>query len=169
MSDRLPLDNESCLTSSAEDNEKGVPTATEGEVQDEDETSVNFYPDTQKLTEGLLETFLPNIDKIRRKLRELDEHQGKTEEHIHRGIARFEEDSASSQKLVLVLAQIPQYRIKLEGIRKEMIHLHERTRKLKKRADRLREQRKRDDAERKLAQDRERERDKLLEAKVVKK
>lgn len=50
-----------------------------------------------------------------------------------------------------------------------MIHLHERTRKLKKRADRLREQRKRDDAERKLAQDRERERDKLLEAKVVKK
>lgn len=153
------------MSVSAEDEERASVAAAEDEAPDEGEDS-NLSPDIQRLTDGLLETFLPNVNKIREKLEELDDHQGKTAEHIHKGIARFE-DPSPTQKLISVLALVPHYRIKLEGIRREMIHLHERTRKLKKRAAKLREQRRRDDAARKVAQEREREREKLLEAKLV--
>ncbi|XP_062520784.1 biogenesis of lysosome-related organelles complex 1 subunit 6-like [Corticium candelabrum] len=137
-----------------------------GQSDSPDVTNPQFSPDVQRLTDGLLGTFLPAIDMIRDKLKELDEHQGKTTENVNKAISRFE-DPDSTQKLMAVVAQVPHYRIKLEGIRREMLQLHERTKKLKKRAKKLREQRKSDDAARKVAQERERERDKLIEAKVA--
>eukprot|EP00118_Oscarella_pearsei_P027080 m.310743 g.310743 ORF g.310743 m.310743 type:complete len:135 (+) comp54378_c0_seq1:93-497(+) len=121
--------------------------------------------DVASLTEGTLAHFLPDVNRIKAALTEPSSNQETLISQLKQEIGRLEEGGDSVREIASVLSRVPRYREKLEGVRREMHYLHERAAHLKKRAKKLVEQRRRDDEDRLKALEKEKRREKLLEAK----
>ena len=121
--------------------------------------------DVASLTKGTLDHFLPDVERIKGVLKEPSKNQETLIDQLQEEIARFRDEKMISD-VTSVIDAIPHYRQKLQAIRDEMNRLHERSTKLKRRAKKIEEQRRRDDEERQKALEREKRREKLLEAKL---
>ncbi|XP_072550914.1 biogenesis of lysosome-related organelles complex 1 subunit 6 [Salminus brasiliensis] len=121
----------------------------------------------EKLTEGLITHYLPQLHTSKHALQELTQNQVILLETLDQEITKFRECN-SMVDLNSLFTEAKLYHNKLVNIRKEMITLHDKTSKLKKRALKLQQQRQREALEREQQKERELERERQLIAKPAK-
>ncbi|XP_017540290.1 biogenesis of lysosome-related organelles complex 1 subunit 6 [Pygocentrus nattereri] len=121
----------------------------------------------EKLTEGLISHYLPQLQTSKRALQELTQNQVILLETLEQEITKFRECNTIID-LNSLFTEAKVYHNKLVNIRKEMITLHDKTSKLKKRALKLQQQRQREALEREQQRERELERERQLIAKPAK-
>ncbi|TKS69590.1 Biogenesis of lysosome-related organelles complex 1 subunit 6 [Collichthys lucidus] len=132
-----------------------------------------------KLTEGLLAHYLPDLQNSKRALQELTQNQLVLLDTLDQEVTKFREcntllDLNSLLEVHLNPVCSPQfteakfYHSKLVNIRKEMIVLHEKTTKLKKRALKLQQQKQKEALEKEQQREKELERERQLIAKPAK-
>ncbi|XP_007903907.1 biogenesis of lysosome-related organelles complex 1 subunit 6 isoform X1 [Callorhinchus milii] len=146
-------------------------TASLPELEAECESSSEAMPVDQetveKLTEGLISHYLPDLQRSKSSLQELTQNQLVLLDTLEQEICKFQECH-----LVLdinaLFAEAKFYHNKLVNIRKEMITLHEKTTKLKRRALKLQQQRQKEELEREQQRERDLERERQLIAKPAK-
>ncbi|XP_020295656.1 biogenesis of lysosome-related organelles complex 1 subunit 6-like [Pseudomyrmex gracilis] len=117
----------------------GEAEAAEIELRNEkleSKNEINFSEVTEKLTEGLLQIYQPPLEQVKKDLLELTNKQ---EALLVRMQVENKKINETFEDVDLndMFAVIKVYQGKLVSIRKEMINIHERTTKLKKRALRL--------------------------------
>ncbi|XP_029948967.1 biogenesis of lysosome-related organelles complex 1 subunit 6 [Salarias fasciatus] len=130
----------------------------------------NVYVDrnaVDKLTEGLLSHYLPDLQNSKRALQELTQNQLILLDTLDQEVAKFRECNMLLD-LNSLFTEAKVYHNKLVNIRKEMIMLHERTTKLKKRALKLQQQKQKEALEKEQQRERELERERQLIAKPAK-
>ncbi|XP_039982561.1 biogenesis of lysosome-related organelles complex 1 subunit 6 [Xiphias gladius] len=121
----------------------------------------------QKLTEGLLSHYLPDVQTSKRALQELTQNQLILLETLDQEVTKFRECNALLD-LNSLFTEAKVYHSKLVNIRKEMIMLHEKTTKLKKRALKLQQQKQKEVLEKEQQREKELERERQLIAKPAK-
>ncbi|XP_028678898.1 biogenesis of lysosome-related organelles complex 1 subunit 6 isoform X1 [Erpetoichthys calabaricus] len=122
----------------------------------------------EKLTEGLVSHYLPDLQHSKLALQELTKNQSVLLDTLDQEIAKFREcNSLLDINALFVEAKL--YHNKLVNIRKEMLMLHEKTTKLKKRALKLQQQKHKEILEQEQQRERELERERQLIAKPAKK
>ncbi|XP_039628778.1 biogenesis of lysosome-related organelles complex 1 subunit 6 isoform X1 [Polypterus senegalus] len=122
----------------------------------------------EKLTEGLISHYLPDLQHSKLALQELTKNQSVLLDTLDQEIAKFREcNSLLDINALFVEAKL--YHNKLVNIRKEMLMLHEKTTKLKKRALKLQQQKHKEVLEQEQQRERELERERQLIAKPAKK
>ncbi|XP_044210044.1 biogenesis of lysosome-related organelles complex 1 subunit 6 isoform X1 [Thunnus albacares] len=99
-----------------------------------------------KLTEGLLSHYLPDLQNSKRALQELTQNQVILLDTLDQEVTKFRECNALLD-LNSLFTEAKIYHNKLVNIRKEMIMLHEKTTKLKKRALKLQQQKQKEELE----------------------
>ncbi|XP_069767475.1 biogenesis of lysosome-related organelles complex 1 subunit 6 isoform X2 [Narcine bancroftii] len=121
----------------------------------------------EKLTEGLISHYLPDLKQLKNSLQELTQNQVVLLDTLEQQIAKFRECH-----LVLdinaLFTEAKYYHDKLVNIRRDMVTLHEKTTRLKKRALKLQQQRRRDELEYEQRRERELERERQLVARPAK-
>ncbi|XP_032906592.1 biogenesis of lysosome-related organelles complex 1 subunit 6 [Amblyraja radiata] len=121
----------------------------------------------EKLTEGLISHYLPDLKQLKNALQELTQNQVVLLDTLEQQIAKFRECH-----LVLdinaLFTEAKCYHDKLVNIRREMVTLHEKTSRLKKRALKLQQQRRKDELEHEQRREKELERERQLIAKPAK-
>ncbi|XP_047436507.1 biogenesis of lysosome-related organelles complex 1 subunit 6 [Mugil cephalus] len=130
----------------------------------------NVYVDKKavdKLTEGLLSHYLPDLQNSKRALQELTQNQVILLDTLDQEVTKFRECNALLD-LNSLFTEAKIYHNKLVNIRKEMIMLHERTTKLKKRALKLQQQKQKEALEKEQQREKELERERQLTAKPAK-
>ncbi|XP_069046586.1 biogenesis of lysosome-related organelles complex 1 subunit 6 [Lepisosteus oculatus] len=142
---------------STESPEAGDP----GELMFVDEKAV------EKLADGLISHYLPELQNSKLALQELTQNQVILLDTLEQEIAKFRECS-SLLDISSLFAEAKHYHTKLVNIRKEMMALHEKTTKLKKRALKLQQQRQKEALEREQQREKELERERQLIAKPAK-
>ncbi|XP_071345210.1 biogenesis of lysosome-related organelles complex 1 subunit 6 isoform X1 [Trachinotus anak] len=120
-----------------------------------------------KLTEGLLSHYLPDLQSSKRALQELTQNQLILLDTLDQEVTKFRECNALLD-LNSLFTEAKVYHNKLVNIRKEMIMLHEKTTKLKKRALKLQQQKQREALEKEQQREKELERERQLIAKPAK-
>ncbi|XP_028812485.1 biogenesis of lysosome-related organelles complex 1 subunit 6 [Denticeps clupeoides] len=120
-----------------------------------------------KLTDGLMSHYLPDLQNSKRTLQELTQNQVILLDTLEQEITKFKECN-SLLDLNSLFTEAKIYHNKLVNIRKEMINLHDRTTKLKKRALKLQQQRQKEALEKEQQREKELERERLLIAKPAK-
>ncbi|XP_026175740.1 biogenesis of lysosome-related organelles complex 1 subunit 6 isoform X2 [Mastacembelus armatus] len=120
-----------------------------------------------KLTEGLLSHYLPDLQKSKRALQELTQNQLILLDTLDQEVTKFRECNALLD-LNSLFTEAKVYHNKLVNIRKEMIMLHEKTTKLKKRALKLQQQKQKEALEKEQKREKELERERQLTAKPAK-
>ncbi|XP_077419725.1 biogenesis of lysosome-related organelles complex 1 subunit 6 [Vanacampus margaritifer] len=120
-----------------------------------------------KLTEGLLTHYLPGLQNSKRTLQELTQNQLILLDTLDQEVTKFRECNALLD-LNSLFTEAKVYHNKLVNIRKEMILLHERTTKLKKRALKLQQHKQKEALERENQREKELERERQLIAKPAK-
>ncbi|XP_061526895.1 biogenesis of lysosome-related organelles complex 1 subunit 6 [Phycodurus eques] len=120
-----------------------------------------------KLTEGLLSHYLPGLQNSKRTLQELTQNQLILLDALDQEVTKFRECNTLLD-LNSLFTEAKIYHNKLVNIRKEMILLHERTTKLKKRALKLQQHKQKEALEREHQRDKELERERQLIAKPAK-
>ncbi|KAJ8271676.1 hypothetical protein COCON_G00105350 [Conger conger] len=121
----------------------------------------------EKLTNGLISHYLPDLQNSKRALQELTQNQGILLDTLDQEITKFREcNSLLDMHSLFTEAKI--YHNKLVSIRKEMMMLHEKTTKLKKRALKLQQQRQKEALEKEQQREKELERERQLTAKPAK-
>ncbi|KAM4829047.1 biogenesis of lysosome-related organelles complex 1 subunit 6 [Thomomys bottae] len=161
----LPLDGDRTgPTSSAEAGEPtlGLSDASpdEGLVEDlivEDKA-------VEQLAEGLLSHYLPDLQRSKQALQELTQNQVVLLDTLEQEISKFKE-CHSMLDINALFTEAKHYHTKLVNIRKEMLMLHEKTSRLKKRALKLQQKRQKEELEREQQREKEFEREKQLTAK----
>ncbi|XP_072237029.1 biogenesis of lysosome-related organelles complex 1 subunit 6 isoform X2 [Leuresthes tenuis] len=141
------------------------PTDVESSVPVE-----NVYVDKKavdKLTEGLLSHYLPDLQNSKRALQELTQNQLILLDTLDQEVTKFRECNTLLD-LNSLFTEAKVYHNKLVNIRKEMIMLHEKTTKLKKRALKLQQQKQREALEKEQQREKELERERQLVAKPAK-
>lgn len=121
----------------------------------------------EKLTEGLISHYLPQLHTSKHALQELTQNQVILLETLEQEITKFR-DCNSMVDLNSLFTEAKLYHNKLVNIQKEMITLHDKTSKLKKRALKLQQQRQREALEREQQKEKELERERQLIAKPAK-
>nr|XP_023672862.1 biogenesis of lysosome-related organelles complex 1 subunit 6 isoform X1 [Paramormyrops kingsleyae] len=121
----------------------------------------------QKLADGLISHYLPDLQHSKQTLQELTQNQVILLETVEQEIAKFK-DCNSLLDINSLFTEAKIYHNKLVNIRKEMLVLHERTTKLKKRALKLQQQKQRDALEKEQQHEKELERERQLTAKPAK-
>ncbi|XP_077477801.1 biogenesis of lysosome-related organelles complex 1 subunit 6 [Stigmatopora argus] len=130
----------------------------------------NVYVDKEavyKLTEGLLSHYLPGLQNSKRTLQELTQNQLILLDTLDQEVTKFQECNALLD-LNSLFTEAKVYHNKLVNIRKEMILVHERTTKLKKRALKLQQHKQKEALEREQQREKELERERQLIAKPAK-
>nr|XP_061796141.1 biogenesis of lysosome-related organelles complex 1 subunit 6-like [Nerophis lumbriciformis] len=130
----------------------------------------NVYVDKEavyKLTEGLLSHYLPGLQNSKRTLQELTQNQLILLDTLDQEVTKFQECNALLD-LNSLFTEAKVYHNKLVNIRKEMMLLHERTTKLKKRALKLQQHKQKEALEREQQREKELERERQLIAKPAK-
>lgn len=130
----------------------------------------NVYVDrnaVDKLTEGLLSHYLPDLQNSKRALQELTQNQLILLDTLDQEVTKFRECNMLLD-LNSLFTEAKVYHNKLVNIRKEMIMLHERTTKLKKRALKLQQQKQKEALEKEQQREKELERERQLIAKPAK-
>lgn len=120
-----------------------------------------------KLTEGLLSHYLPDLQNSKRALQELTQNQLILLDTLDQEVTKFRECNALPD-LNSLFTEAKVYHNKLVNIRKEMIMLHEKTTKLKKRALKLQQQKQKEALEKEQQREKELERERQLIAKPAK-
>ncbi|KAM8877152.1 biogenesis of lysosome-related organelles complex 1 subunit 6 isoform 2-T4 [Synchiropus picturatus] len=120
-----------------------------------------------KLTEGLLSHYLPDLQKSKETLQELTQNQVILLDTLDQEVTKFKECNALLD-LNSLFTEAKAYHHKLVNIRKEMIVIHERTTKLKKRALKLQQQKQKEALEKEQQREKEMERERQLIAKPAK-
>lgn len=121
----------------------------------------------QRLTEGFLHHYLPELQTSKQTLQELTQNQVILLDTLEQEVAKFR-DCNTMVDLNALFTEAKLYHNKLVNIRKEMIILHEKTTKLKKRALKLQQHKQRNDLEREQQRERDLERERRLIAKPAK-
>ncbi|XP_023121728.1 biogenesis of lysosome-related organelles complex 1 subunit 6 isoform X2 [Amphiprion ocellaris] len=130
----------------------------------------NVYVDKKtvdKLTEGLLSHYLPDLQNSKRALQELTQNQLILLDTLDQEVTKFRECNTLVD-LNSLFTEAKVYHNKLVNIRKEMIMLHEKTTKLKKRALKLQQQKQKEALEKEQQREKEQERERQLIAKPAK-
>lgn len=120
-----------------------------------------------RLTEGLLSHYLPDLQNSKRVLQELTQNQVILLDTLDQEVTKFRDCNALLD-LNALFTEAKIYHNKLVSIRKEMIMLHEKTTKLKKKALKLQQQKQKDLLEKEQLRERELERERQLTAKPAK-
>ncbi|XP_068427103.1 biogenesis of lysosome-related organelles complex 1 subunit 6 [Clinocottus analis] len=120
-----------------------------------------------KLTEGLLSHYLPDLQNSKRALQELTQNQLILLDTLDQEVTKVRDCNALLD-LNSLFTEAKVYHNKLVNIRKEMIMLHEKTTKLKKRALKLQQQKQKQALEKEQQRDKELERERQLVAKPAK-
>ncbi|XP_076027374.1 biogenesis of lysosome-related organelles complex 1 subunit 6 [Genypterus blacodes] len=120
-----------------------------------------------KLTEGLLGHYLPDLQNSKRALQELTQNQVILLDTLDQEVTKFRECNALLD-LNSLFTEAKFYHHKLVSIRKEMMMLHEKTTKLKKRALKLQQQKQKEALEKEQQREKELERERQLIAKPAK-
>lgn len=120
-----------------------------------------------RLTEGLLSHYLPDLQNSKRVLQELTQNQVILLDTLDQEVTKFRDCNALLD-LNSLFTEAKIYHNKLVSIRKEMIMLHEKTTKLKKKALKLQQQKQKDFLEKEQQRERELERERQLTAKPAK-
>lgn len=120
-----------------------------------------------KLTEGLLSHYLPDLQNSKRALLELTQNQLILLDTLDQEVTKFRECNTLLD-LNSLFTEAKVYHHKLVNIRKEMIILHEKTTKLKKRALKLQQQKQKEALEKEQKREKELERERQLTAKPAK-
>ncbi|XP_037553084.1 biogenesis of lysosome-related organelles complex 1 subunit 6 [Nematolebias whitei] len=120
-----------------------------------------------KLTEGLLSHYLPDLKNSKRALQELTQNQLILLDTLDQEVTKFRECN-SVLDLNSLFTEAKVYQNKLVTIRKEMIVLHEKTTKLKKRALKLQQQKQKEALEKEQQKEKELERERQLTARPAK-
>ncbi|EZA58776.1 hypothetical protein DMN91_008691 [Ooceraea biroi] len=102
----------------------------------ESEDTLDFSEAAEKLADGLLSIYQPPLEQVKKELFELTNKQEALLTRMQLKNKKIEE-TFEDVDLHDMFATIKVYQGKLALIRKEMINIHERTSKLKKRALRL--------------------------------
>uniref|UniRef100_A0A3B3ZFD9 Biogenesis of lysosome-related organelles complex 1 subunit 6 n=1 Tax=Periophthalmus magnuspinnatus TaxID=409849 RepID=A0A3B3ZFD9_9GOBI len=121
----------------------------------------------ERLTEGLLSHYLPDLQNSKRVLQELTQNQVILLETLDQEVTKFRDCNALLD-LNALFTEAKIYHNKLVNIRKEMIMLHEKTTKLKKKALKLQQQKQKDLLEKEQQREKELERERQLTAKPAK-
>ncbi|KAK5874255.1 hypothetical protein PBY51_019221 [Eleginops maclovinus] len=121
-----------------------------------------------KLTEGLLSHYLPDLQNSKRAMQELTQNQVILLDTLDQEVTKFRDCNALLD-LNSLFTEAKVYHNKLVNIRKEMIMLHEKTTKLKKRALKLQQQKQKEALEKEQQREKELERERQLIAKPAKK
>nr|XP_019612220.1 PREDICTED: biogenesis of lysosome-related organelles complex 1 subunit 6 isoform X1 [Rhinolophus sinicus] len=144
----------------------------------------------EQLAEGLLSHYLPDLQRSKQALQELTTLERKKKEvlgsrsvrvaravqlqnqvvlldTLEQEISKFKE-CHSMLDINALFTEAKHYHAKLVNIRKEMLMLHEKTSKLKKRALKLQQKRQKEELEREQQREKEFEREKQLTAKPAK-
>uniref|UniRef100_A0A1A8KN13 Biogenesis of lysosome-related organelles complex 1 subunit 6 n=2 Tax=Nothobranchius kuhntae TaxID=321403 RepID=A0A1A8KN13_NOTKU len=122
---------------------------------------------TDKLTEGFLSNYLPDLQNSKRALQELTQNQLILLDTLDQEVTKFRECNTLLD-LNSLFTEAKVYQSKLVNIRKEMIMLHEKTTKLKKRALKLQQQKQKEVLEKEQQREKELERERQLIAKPAK-
>ncbi|XP_068168132.1 biogenesis of lysosome-related organelles complex 1 subunit 6 [Antennarius striatus] len=154
---------------------RGEPEQTEDLQQDSvsEESSVpadDVLVDRKavaKLTQGLLSHYLPDLQNSKRALQELTQNQLVLLDTLDQEVTKFKECNTLLD-LSSLFAEAKVYHNKLVNIRKEMITIHEKTTKLKKRAMKLQQQKQKEALEKEQLREKELERERQLIAKPAK-
>ncbi|TNM90856.1 biogenesis of lysosome-related organelles complex 1 subunit 6 [Takifugu rubripes] len=120
-----------------------------------------------KLTEGLLAHYLPDLQQSKGTLHELTQNQLILLDTLDQEVTKFREFNALLD-LNSLFTEAKVYHNKLVNIRKEMITIHEKTTKLKKRALKLQHQKQKEFLEKEQQREKELERERQLIAKPAK-
>uniref|UniRef100_A0A8C2UDH7 Biogenesis of lysosome-related organelles complex 1 subunit 6 n=2 Tax=Coturnix japonica TaxID=93934 RepID=A0A8C2UDH7_COTJA len=118
----------------------------------------------EKLTEGLISHYLPDLQRSKSALQELTQNQVVLLETLEQEITKFKECN-SILDINALFSEAKHYHSKLVNIRNDMMMLHEKTSKLKKRALKLQQKRQKEELEREQQREKELEREKQLTAK----
>ncbi|XP_056463494.1 biogenesis of lysosome-related organelles complex 1 subunit 6 [Gadus chalcogrammus] len=118
----------------------------------------------EKLTEGLLSHYLPDLQNSKLALQELTQNQVVLLDTLDQEVTKFRECNGLLD-LNSLFTEAKVYHTKLVTIRKEMLMLHEKTTKLKKRALKLQQQKQKEALEKEQQRERELERERQLVAK----
>ncbi|XP_032926957.1 biogenesis of lysosome-related organelles complex 1 subunit 6 [Catharus ustulatus] len=121
----------------------------------------------EQLTEGLISHYLPDLQRSKSALQELTQNQVVLLETLEQEISKFKECN-SIVDINALFSEAKHYHNKLVNIRNEMMMLHEKTSKLKKRALKLQQKRQKEELEREQQREKELEREKQLTAKPAK-
>lgn len=121
----------------------------------------------EQLTEGLISHYLPDLQRSKLALQELTQNQVVLLETLEQEISKFKECN-SILDINALFSEAKHYHNKLVNIRNEMMMLHEKTSKLKKRALKLQQKRQKEELEREQQREKELEREKQLTAKPAK-
>ncbi|KAK1143834.1 biogenesis of lysosome-related organelles complex 1 subunit 6-like [Acipenser oxyrinchus oxyrinchus] len=121
----------------------------------------------EKLTEGLISHYLPDLQHSKLALQELTQNQVILLDTLEQEITKFRECN-SLLDINALFTEAKYYHNKLVNIRKEMMMLHEKTTKLKKRALKLQQQKHKEALEREQQREKELERERQLIAKPAK-
>ncbi|XP_071297561.1 biogenesis of lysosome-related organelles complex 1 subunit 6 isoform X1 [Agelaius tricolor] len=121
----------------------------------------------EQLTEGLISHYLPDLQRSKSALQELTQNQVVLLETLEQEISKFKECN-SIVDINALFSEAKHYHTKLVNIRNEMMMLHEKTSKLKKRALKLQQKRQKEELEREQQREKELEREKQLTAKPAK-
>ncbi|KAJ1079193.1 hypothetical protein K5549_018058, partial [Capra hircus] len=122
----------------------------------------------EQLAEGLLSHYLPDLQRSKQALQELTQNQVVLLDTLEQEISKFKECHSMLDINALKFTEAKHYHAKLVNIRKEMLMLHEKTSKLKKRALKLQQKRQKEELEREQQREKEFEREKQLTAKPAK-
>lgn len=121
----------------------------------------------EKLTDGLLSHYLPDLQSSKQALQELTQNQVILLETMDQEVTKFRECN-SLLDLNSLFTEAKVYHNKLVNIRKEMMMLHEKTTKLKKRALKLQQHKQKEALEKEQQREKELERERQLIAKPAK-
>ncbi|XP_073424583.1 biogenesis of lysosome-related organelles complex 1 subunit 6 isoform X2 [Dendrobates tinctorius] len=120
-----------------------------------------------QLSEGLISHYLPNLQNSKLALQELTQNQVVLLDTLEQEMSKFRECN-SILDINTLFSEAKHYHNKLVNIRKEMILLHEKTSKLKKRALKLQQKKQEENLKQEQQRERELEREKQLTAKPAK-
>ncbi|XP_021263635.1 biogenesis of lysosome-related organelles complex 1 subunit 6 isoform X2 [Numida meleagris] len=118
----------------------------------------------EQLAKGLISHYLPDLQRSKSALQELTQNQVVLLETLEQEITKFKECN-SILDINALFSEAKHYHSKLVNIRNEMMMLHEKTSKLKKRALKLQQKRQKEELEREQQREKELEREKQLTAK----
>lgn len=158
---------ESTPQTSPQDSQSADSSEARMDLENSDELILVNQATVEKLTEGLISHYLPDLQQSKSALQELTQNQVVLLDTLEQEIAKFRECNLVLDINVL-FTEAKCYHNKLINIRKEMITLHEKTTKLKRRALKLQQQRRKDELEREQRREKELERERQLIAKPAK-
>ncbi|XP_020900563.1 biogenesis of lysosome-related organelles complex 1 subunit 6 [Exaiptasia diaphana] len=138
------------------------------ELEGHSESMEQINEETQKaiemLTSGIMTEFLPEMDDMKSRIKELTQNQGILIETIQQENTKFLE-SHEAKALREVVSQVQKYNNKLKKIHNDMGVINERIARLKRRAHKLKQHKEREEKIKQDARKREQEIEQELIAK----